>query len=41
MFVGVVAAIRLALSVSWIIGCWYLTVNSRPESMSFYEGVGF
>ena len=37
----VLAAIGLALSVSEIIGCRYLTVDSKPESMSFYERLGF
>ena len=37
----VLAAIGLALSVSGIIGCRYLTVDSKPESMSFYERLGF
>ena len=37
----VLGAIGLALSVSGIISCRYLTVDSRPESMSFYERVGF
>ena len=33
----VLAAIGLALSLSGIIGCRYLTVDSKPETMSFYE----
>ena len=37
----VLAAIGLVLSVSGMIGCRYLTVDSRGESMSFYERVGF
>lgn len=37
----VLAAVGLALSVSEIIGCRYLTVDSKPESMSFYERLGF
>jgi GNAT superfamily N-acetyltransferase len=37
----VLAAIGLALSVSEIIGCRYLTVDSKLESMSFYERLGF
>ena len=37
----VLAAIGLALSVSEIIGCRYLTVDSKPESLSFYERLGF
>jgi len=39
----VLAAIglALALSVSEIIGCRYLTVDSKPGSMSFYERPGF
>ena len=41
MFVDVPAAIGLALSVSGIIDCRYLTVDSRPGSMSFYERAGF
>ena len=41
MYVGVMAAIGLALSVSEIIGCQYFTVDSRGESMSFYERPGF
>ena len=41
MVVDVPAAVGLALSVSGTIGCWYLTVDSRPESMSFYERPGF
>ncbi|MBC2698916.1 MAG: hypothetical protein HF974_11415 [ANME-2 cluster archaeon] len=35
------AAIGLALSVSEIIGCRYLTVDSKPGSMSFYDRLGF
>ena len=35
------AAIGLAQSVSGFIGCRYLTVDSKPESMSFYERLGF
>ena len=35
------AAVGLALSVSGIIGCRYLTVDSRPGSMSFYVRPGF
>jgi len=34
------AAIGLALSVSGTIGCRYLTVDSKPESISFYERLG-
>ena len=41
MFVGVLAAAGLGLSVSGIIGCRYLTVDSKPGSMSFYERPGF
>jgi len=41
MIVDVPAAVRLALSVSGIIGCRYFNVDSRPESMSFYERPGF
>jgi len=37
----VLAAIGLALSVSGIIGCRYLTVDFKPESISFYERLGF
>lgn len=37
----VLAAIGLALSVTKIIGCRYLTVDSKPESISFYEKLGF
>ena len=38
---SVFAAIGLALSVSEIIGCRYLTVDSKPESVSFYKKLGF
>lgn len=41
MVVDFLAAVGLALSVSEIIGCRYLTVDSSPESMSFYERPGF
>jgi len=41
MVVDVLAAVGLALSVSGLIGCRYLTVDSRPGSMSFYERPGF
>jgi hypothetical protein len=41
MFVDVPTAIGLALSVSGIIGYRYLTVDSRPDSMNFYERLGF
>ena len=41
MFVDVPAAAGLGLLVSGIIGCRYLTVDSRPDSMSFYERLGF
>ena len=41
MFMGVVAAVGLALSVSGFIGCRYLTMDSRFGSMSFYERPGF
>ena len=41
MFMGVLAAMGLALSVFEFIGCRYLTVDSRPGSMSFYERLGF
>ncbi len=41
MFVDVLGAVGLGLSVSGFVGCRYLTVNSRPESMSFYERHGF
>ncbi len=37
----VLASIGLALSVSEIIGCRYLTVDSKHESISFYEKLGF
>lgn len=37
----VLAAIGLVLSVSEIIGCRYLTVDSKPESINFYEKLGF
>ncbi len=37
----VLAAVGLALSVSGFIGCRYFNVDSRPESMSFYERHGF
>lgn len=37
----VLAAIGLAMSVSEIIGCRYVTVDSKPESINFYEKVGF
>ena len=37
----VLAAVGLALSVSGIIGFRYFNVDSRPESMSFYERLGF
>ncbi|MFV9631772.1 MAG: GNAT family N-acetyltransferase [Methanosarcinales archaeon] len=37
----VLAAIGLALSVSGIIGCRYFGVDSKGESMSFYERSGF
>jgi len=29
------------MSVSEIIGCRYVTVDSKPESIKFYEKVGF
>lgn len=38
---SVLAAIGLALSVTEIIGCRYLTVDSKPESVSFYKKLGF
>ena len=41
MFVDVLAAVGLALLVFGIMGCRYITVDSRPGSMSFYEGPGF
>ena len=37
----ILAAIELALSVSEIIGCRDLAVDSSPKSMSSYEGQGF
>ncbi len=37
----VLAAIGLAMSVSEIIGCRYLTVDSKLDSISFYEKLGF
>lgn len=37
----VLAAIGLAISVSEIIGCRYVTVDSKTESISFYEKLGF
>ena len=37
----VLAGIGLAMSVTEIIGCRYLTVDSKPESMNFYEKLGF
>jgi|GEM_PF-6914987 len=37
----VLAAIGLAMSVSEVIGCRYVTVDSKPESISFYEKLGF
>ena len=37
----VLAAVGLALSVSEIIGCRYLTVDSKPGSISLYERLGF
>ncbi len=37
----VLAAIGLAMSVTEIIGCRYLTVDSKHESLSFYEKLGF
>ncbi len=37
----VLASIGLALSVSEIIGCRYLTVDSKQESIGFYEKLGF
>jgi len=41
MIVEVLAAIGLALSMSGIIGYRYLTMDSRPESIGFYERLGF
>ncbi len=41
MVVGVLIAVGLGLSVSGIIDCRYFNVDSRPESMSFYERLGF
>ena len=41
MLVDVLAAVGLGLSVSGFVGCLYLTVDSRPESMSFYGRLGF
>lgn len=38
---SVLAAIGIAMSVSEIIGCRYLTVDSKPESIAFYEKLGF
>jgi GNAT superfamily N-acetyltransferase len=35
------AAIGLALDVSGLIGCRYITVDSKPESIGFYEKHGF
>ena len=35
-----VLAAGLALTVSEIIGCRYLTVDSKPDSMNFYERLG-
>ncbi len=37
----VLAAMGLAMSVSEIIGCRYITVDSKPDSISFYEKLGF
>ncbi|MDO9516777.1 MAG: GNAT family N-acetyltransferase [Methanosarcinaceae archaeon] len=39
--ISLLAAIGLALSVTEIIGCRYLTVDSKPESVGFYEKFGF
>jgi len=41
MFVNVLAAVGLALSVSGFMGCRYFNVDSRPESLSFYERLEF
>jgi GNAT superfamily N-acetyltransferase len=38
---SVLAAIGLALSVTEIIGCRYLMVDSKPESVNFYKKLGF
>lgn len=38
---SVFAAIGLALSASDIIGCRYLMVDSKPESVNFYKKLGF
>lgn len=38
---SVLAAIGLAISVTEVIGCRYLTVDSKPESVSFYKKLGF
>jgi GNAT superfamily N-acetyltransferase len=35
------AAIGMALDVSGMIGCRYITVDSKPESIGFYEKHGF
>lgn len=37
----VLAAIGLAMAVSELIGCRYLTVDSKLESISFYEKLNF
>jgi hypothetical protein len=41
MIVDVLAAAGLGLSVSGFVGCRYFNVDSRPESRSFYERLGF
>ena len=38
---SIFAAIGLALSASDIIGCRYLMVDSKPESVNFYKKHGF
>ena len=35
------AAIGMAMDVSSKIGCRYITVDSKPESVGFYEKHGF
>lgn len=38
---SVFAAIGMAISVTEIIGCRYLIVDSKPESINFYKKLGF
>jgi ribosomal protein S18 acetylase RimI-like enzyme len=35
------AAICMAIYISSMIGCRYITVDSKPESVGFYEKHGF